>query len=407
MKPSVASKGRMMMYAIGEALLGSGNEIAPYRFNNRRKNGPVGNAFANGFTNQSVGHTPLLAVIRPNLMPRPSTLIIPKVTIQNLEQASRIFGPAQYAVGKAVADAVEEGIIPKDKLDDWVIICGVFIHPEAQDFRKIYQYNYGATKLALRRAIANYPDVDKIMYEKNRATHPIMGFRVPRLWRPPYLQVALDVTDLERLRFIVQELPKSDQLILEAGTPLIKKFGVGVISELRKIVGSNVFIVADLKTMDVGQPEVDMAFSETADAVLVSGSASKETVEKFIEEANNCGIYTYVDMTTVSDPISLLKSLKELPEVAVVHRSVDAEARLDHRWNLLEDIKKNVDKKILVAVAGGITPENTTQVLKEGADIIIVGRAITQARDVTHSTREFIRYLGADIDQFRIHYATE
>ena len=395
------------MYAVGEALLGSGNEIAHIDLLMGDKNGPVGTAFANGFANQSTGHTPLLAVIRPNLMPKPSTLIIPKVTIKDLDQASKIFGPAQYAVGKAVADAVEEGVIPKEKLDEWVILCGVFIHPEAKDYRKIYQYNYGATKLALRRAMTNYPDYDKMMYDKDRATHPIMGFRIPRLWRPPYLQIALDLTDLERTKSIIQQLPKSDQLILEAGTPLIKRFGVSVIGELRKLSGSNSFIVADLKTLDVGQPEVDMAFAETADAVLVSGAAVKDTIDKFIEEAKNCGIYTYVDMTTVDDPISLLKSLKELPEVVVLHRSVDAEARLGHKWELIKRIKKATGKKVLVAVAGGITPENTPQVLQEGADIIIVGRAITQAKDTTHSTREFIRYLGGDIDQFRVHFATE
>ena len=395
------------MYAVGEALLGSGNEVAHIDLMIGDKNGPVGQAFAQGFTNLSTGHTPLLAVIRPNLMPKPSTLIIPKVTIRDLEQASKIFGPAQYAVGKAVADAVEEGILPPDKLDDWVIVCGVFIHPEAKEYRKIYQYNYGATKLALRRAMVNYPDWEKINYDKDRATHPIMGFRVPRLWRPPYLQLAIDVPDLDRVKTIVQQLPRSDQLILEAGTPLIKRYGVGVISELRKVVGGNSFIIADLKTMDVGKPEVDMAFQETADAVLVSGAASKETVEKFIDEAKKCGIYTYLDMTTVEDPIRLLKILKEKPEVAVLHRAVDAENRLEHKWNLIKQIKKIAENKILVAVAGGITPENTTQVLKEGADIIIVGRAIYQARDVSHTAREFIRYLGGDIDQYRVHFATE
>ncbi len=253
----------------------------------------------------------------------------------------------------------------------------------------------------------SYPDWDKIIYEKDRATHPIMGFRVPRLWRPPYLQIALDVPDLERTKAIIQQLPKSDQVILEAGTPLIKRYGVGVIGELRKTVGDNFFIIADLKTMDVGKPEVDMAFSETADAVLVSGAATKETIEKFIEEARHCGIYTYLDTTTVEDPVSLLKSLKELPEVVVLHRAVDSENRLKHKWDIITNIKKVGGKRMLVAVAGGITPENTPQVLKEGADIIVVGRAITQARDVTHSAREFIKYLGGDIDLFRIHYATE
>ncbi len=140
-------------YLIGESLVGEGNEVAHIDLMIGDKDGPVGQAFANGMTNLSAGHTPLLAVIRPNLPPKPHTLIVPKVTVKNMEDTSKIFGPAQAAVAKAIADSAEEGIIPQDKLDEWVIICSVFIHPQATDFRKIYQYNYGATKMALQRAL--------------------------------------------------------------------------------------------------------------------------------------------------------------------------------------------------------------------------------------------------------------
>lgn len=394
------------MFAVGEALIGSGSEVAHIDLLIGDKNGPVGQAFANGMTQLSKGHTPLLAVIRPNLLTKPCTLIIPKVTVKDSEQASKVFGPVQYAVAKAVADSVEEGVIPADKLDEWVIVCGVFVHPEAKDYRKMYQYNYGATRLALKRALENYPSMDKIMYEKDRAVHPIMGFRVPRLWRPPYLQVALDMPDIERVKQIVRQIPGSDQLILEAGTPLIKKYGVRAVRELREVAG-NAFIIADLKTMDVGQVEVDLAFEETADAVVVSGAASKQTVEKFIDEAKKCGIYAFLDLSNVEDPVSLLKSLKEPPDVVLIHRPIDTEHEAKQRWELIGDLKKAVEKRILVAVAGGITPENVQDVLKLGADIIVVGRYITQSRDVTHAAREFLKYMGGDVDLFRVHYATE
>ncbi|MEM3072080.1 MAG: bifunctional 5,6,7,8-tetrahydromethanopterin hydro-lyase/3-hexulose-6-phosphate synthase [Candidatus Bathyarchaeia archaeon] len=394
------------MFAVGEALIGSGGEVAHVDLLVGDKNGPVGQAFANGMAQLSQGHTPLLAVIRPNLLTKPCTLIIPKVTVKDSEQASKVFGPAQYAVAKAVADSVEEGVIPADKLDEWVIVCGVFVHPEAKDYRKIYQYNYGATRLALKRALENYPGMDKIMYEKDRAVHPIMGFRVPRLWKPPYLQVALDIPDVERVKQVVRQIPSSDQLILEAGTPLIKKYGVRVVRELREVAG-NAFIIADLKTMDVGQVEVDLAFEETADAVVVSGRASKQTIEKFIDEAKKCGIYAFLDLSNVEDPIALLKSLKESPEVVLIHRPIDTEQEAKQRWELIKGLKKAVKRKILVAVAGGITPENVQEVLKLGADIIVVGRYITQSRDVTHAAREFLKYMGEDIDLFRVHYATE
>lgn len=148
------------------------------------KDGPVGTAFASGLAQLSAGHTPLLSVIRPNLPPKPATLIVPKVTVKNMEQAAAIFGPAQNAVAKAVADSVAEGVIPKAEVENLVVIASVFIHPQARDYDAIYRYNYGATKLAVKRAMEGFPDIDTVLFEKDRSTHPIMGFRVIRLWDP-------------------------------------------------------------------------------------------------------------------------------------------------------------------------------------------------------------------------------
>jgi len=391
------------LYLIGEALVGKEHELAHIDLVIGEKEGPVGQAFASGLASLSVGHTPLLAVIRPNLPSKPFTLIVPKVTIKNLEQAAKIFGPAQAAVAKAVADAVEEGIIPKDKVEDWVIICSVFIHPEAKDFRKIYHYNYGATKLALKRALTNYPPLEKIMYDKDRAKHPIMEFKVPRLWNPPYLQIALDIPDIDKIKKVISELPPSDRIILEAGTPLIKKYGLKIIHDLREIT-KDIFIVADLKTLDVGQVEVDLAYEETADAVVASGLASKETLDKFIYEAKRLGIYSVIDMMEVADPLQVLKSIKELPEVVILHRGIDEEHGGKTRWELIKEIKEAFkDKKLLFAVAGGIDPRTAPQALKNGADILIVGRYITQSKDPKRATREFLELTGVDIDVFRVH----
>ena len=97
---------------------GDGNEVAHIDLMIGDKNGPIGQAFANGMTQLSAGHTPVLAVIRPNLPPKPHTLIVPKVTIKNMEDTGKIFGPAQAAVAKAIADSAEEGVIPANKLDE-------------------------------------------------------------------------------------------------------------------------------------------------------------------------------------------------------------------------------------------------------------------------------------------------
>ena len=393
-------------YFIGEALVGEENEVAHVDLLVGDKEGPVGEAFAAGLSNLSMGHTPLLAVIRPNLPPKPHTLLVPKVTVKNMEDANKIFGPAQSAVAKAVADAVEEGIFPKDKVDDWVIVCSVFVHPKAKDYRKIYHYNYSATKLALKRALANYPPLEKVLYDKDRARHPIMGFKVPRLWRPPYLQISLDIPDLERNKKIIASLPRSDRIILELGTPLIKRYGTKVISELREIA-RDVFFVADLKTLDVGKVEADLAYEETADAVVAAGLAPVETLNAFIHEAKRLGIYAAVDMLNVQDPIKKLRTLKEFPDIVVLHRGIDQETGRTLGLELIQELRRSFeDKRFLIAVAGGIVPETAKEALEKGADILVVGRYVTQSKDVERAVRELLKLtpeMREDIDLFRVH----
>src|SRR5205807_10390633 len=149
-----------MSMHIGEALVGEGNEIAHIDLLIGEKDGPVGVAFANALARQSKGHSNLLAVLEPNLAVKPSTVLVTKVTIGGAKQAVQMFGPAQAAVAKAVADSVGEGVIPKNQAEELVIVCGVFIHWEASDDKKIFQYNYEATKLSIARAMKNEPSAD-------------------------------------------------------------------------------------------------------------------------------------------------------------------------------------------------------------------------------------------------------
>jgi 5,6,7,8-tetrahydromethanopterin hydro-lyase len=165
----------MSMY-IGEALTGDGNEIAHIDLLLGDKDGPVGAAFANALARQSDGHTNLLAVLTPNLAVKPSTVMITKVTIKGMRQAVQMFGPAQAAVAKAMADSVADGVISKDQAEDLVCVCGVFIHPEAADDKKIYRYNYEATKMAVQNAMAGKPTADEMLAGKEEAAHPFRGF---------------------------------------------------------------------------------------------------------------------------------------------------------------------------------------------------------------------------------------
>ena len=165
----------MSMY-IGEALAGDGNEVAHIDLLIGSKDGPVGHAFASALVSQSAGHSNLLAVLEPNLAVKPSTVTVTKVTIKNSKQAVQMFGPAQAAVAKAVADAVEEGTIPKDQCENLCIVCGVFIHWEAQDDKKIFDYNYEATLQSIRNAMQGKPTADEVLAGKEKAAHPFRGF---------------------------------------------------------------------------------------------------------------------------------------------------------------------------------------------------------------------------------------
>ncbi len=165
-----------MSMFIGEALTGEGNEIAHIDLLIGDKNGPVGVAFANALARQSEGHTNLLAVLTPNLAVKPSTVLVTKVTIKGMNQAVQMFGPAQAAVAKAVADSVASGVIPQDQCEDLVIVCGVFIHPAAEDNKKIYDFNYQATVDAIANAMSGKPTAEEMVSGKDSADHPFKGF---------------------------------------------------------------------------------------------------------------------------------------------------------------------------------------------------------------------------------------
>ncbi|MGN6135462.1 MAG: formaldehyde-activating enzyme [Aureliella sp.] len=165
-----------MSLLVGESLVGDGNEIAHIDLMIGSKTGPVGTAFANALANQTEGHTNLLAVLAPNAPVKPSTVMITKVTMKGMKQVVQMFGPAQAAVAKAVADSVADKVIPADQAEDLVIVCGVFIHPAAEDNAKIYKYNYEATKQAIANAMKGVPTAADMVAGKDKAEHPFKGF---------------------------------------------------------------------------------------------------------------------------------------------------------------------------------------------------------------------------------------
>src|SRR6202051_2033331 len=117
---------------VGESLVGEGNEVAHIDLIMGPRGSAAETAFANCLTNNKDGFTSLLAVVAPNLLTKPATVMFNKVTIKGAKQAVQMFGPAQHAVAKAVADSVSEGVIPAKDAENLVIVCGVFIHPAAE-----------------------------------------------------------------------------------------------------------------------------------------------------------------------------------------------------------------------------------------------------------------------------------
>src|SRR6201996_5297708 len=148
---------------VGESLVGEGNEVAHIDLIMGPRGSSAETAFANCLTNNKDGFTALLAVVAPNLMCKPATVMFNKVTIKGAKQAVQMFGPAQHAVAKAVADSVAEGVIPQDEADNLFICVGVFIHWDAADDKKIQEYNYKATIESIERAVAGHPTPQEVV----------------------------------------------------------------------------------------------------------------------------------------------------------------------------------------------------------------------------------------------------
>ena len=142
---------------VGESLVGQGIEVAHIDLIIGPRGSAAEHAFCNALTNNKDGFTSLLAVLAPNMACKPNTILFNKVTIKGAKQAVQMFGPAQHAVAKAVADSVADGTIPQDEADDLFICVGVFIHWLAEDDKKIHEYNYKAVKEFIERAVAGKP----------------------------------------------------------------------------------------------------------------------------------------------------------------------------------------------------------------------------------------------------------
>ena len=158
---------------VGEALVGEGDEVAHIDLILGPRGSAVETAFCAALTNQKRGDNALLALVAPNLMAKPATVMFNKVEIKNGKHAELMFGPAQRGVATAVVDSVREGVIPIAEAKDIFICVGVFIHWNATDKTSIQDWNYAATKLAIRRAVDGFPLPEVVIAEESVQHHPL------------------------------------------------------------------------------------------------------------------------------------------------------------------------------------------------------------------------------------------
>ncbi len=197
------------------------------------------------------------------------------------------------------------------------------------------------------------------------------------------LQVALDFTSIDDALRIVRLLSNVDVDIFEVGTPLIKSEGVRAVSVLKREF-PDAIVLADMKTIDVGALEVELAASSGADIVTVLGVANDEVIESAIEKARELGVAVEIDMIAHPDPVKRVHEIRNLnPDIIGLHIGIDVQIRKGIGAETLYDMIRNAASSFRgpIAVAGGLKPETIPPVIRSGAKIVVVGSAITKSRD--------------------------
>ncbi len=205
-----------------------------------------------------------------------------------------------------------------------------------------------------------------------------------------YLQIALNSTR-EEAYDIVRKLPISERIIIEAGTPLIKRFGIGIVSDIKLWWATRLgesgfapYVVADLKTMDRGETEVMMAYEAGASGVVVLGQAPIETINSVIVTAAKMKIDSMVDMMNIEQPVKILRQLKKLSDVVILHRGVDEETFNKSKpipYIQINKVRSSYD--VMLGLAGGDTPREVQRAIFNDAEIVVVWKEFYTSTDQT------------------------
>lgn len=258
-----------------------------------------------------------------------------------------------------------------------------------------------------------------------------MSIRVKSKLNPKrkYLQIALNRT-VEEAQKIISDLPISDRIIVEAGTPLIKRYGEHGIRQIRNLYEAHIsgqiltpaarysansvfslltqsalvgtsttqktatrigrkdeifpYVVADLKTMDRGETEVEIAARGGASAAIALGNAPIETLNSFIAACEAHGLDAMIDMMNVEFPLSVLRALKKIPPVVIIHRGVDEEKFNREKQIPLHEIRRiKGNYNIMISIAGGDTLREVQRSIFNDADIVVVWKSVYQETEET------------------------
>ncbi|OGM21666.1 hypothetical protein A2714_02205 [Candidatus Woesebacteria bacterium RIFCSPHIGHO2_01_FULL_38_9] len=211
--------------------------------------------------------------------------------------------------------------------------------------------------------------------------------------RQKYLQVALNST-LSEANQIIRTLPQSDRILLEAGTPLIKHYGIEAIRFIKNLRPQS-YVVADLKTMDRGENEVELAHLGGASGAIALGQAPIETINIFIETCYEYGLDSMVDMMNVEHPIKILRKLKKQPNVVVLHRGVDEETyNRDKPIPYIQINKVRASFDVLIAIAGGDTIREVQRAVFNDANIVVVWKEFYAASEQSGKiAEEFLKVI--------------
>lgn len=214
--------------------------------------------------------------------------------------------------------------------------------------------------------------------------------------RKRYLQIAFNGT-IGEMESLLPQIPKNDRVLIEAGTPFIKRHGTEGISRIRSLWPG--YLLADTKTVDGAAGEVQEAAGAGANAATVIGSAPVETLNLFISECNRAGMDSFIDMLNVPEPFKVLRQLRSPPSVVVLHLGRDEETTRGKtiQYRNLSRIKSKYG--ILISAAGGVHLKEAQTASFSGADIVVVNvvpaggawRGIMSTDDMAKMASEFLR----------------